>query len=309
MNVLSLFDGISCGFPALERAGICVDNYFASEIDEPAMRISRANYPEIIQLGDVNNWREWDLPKIDLIMGGSPCQGFSRNGSMTNFKHIESQLLYVFVDIVEAYRKINPNVKFLLENVRMKKEWAAEIDRLLGVDHVMINSNTLSAQNRLRLYWSDIDFELPVDKGIKLLDILDDVEVETVERNGILFEDCYSENSMNLVSLVNGEVRVKQATKQGYIVAHNGDGVNLCFPTSKTRRGRVIKGKSPCLDCQNPMSCYHNGVIRRITIAEMEKLQTLPVGYTAGASYNASRFVLGNGWTVDVIAHILRHMC
>ena len=134
MNVLSLFDGISCGRVALERAGIKVDKYFASEIDENAIAISEKNYKDIIRLGDVTKWREWDLPKIDLVIGGSPCQGFSRAGKCLNFEDPRSKLFFEYVDILNDIRKKNPDVLFLLENVKMKNEWSDIISEHLGAD-------------------------------------------------------------------------------------------------------------------------------------------------------------------------------
>jgi len=168
MNVLSLFDGIACGRLALERAGIKVDNYFASEIDKYAMQIALKNYPDIIQLGDINKWEEWDLPKIDLIMGGSPCTNLSVAGDGKGLEGSQSSLFYKFVDIVKAYK---PKY-FLLENVRMKKEWADLISKELGVEPTLINSALVSAQNRERLYWANFPISQPEDKGILLKDII-----------------------------------------------------------------------------------------------------------------------------------------
>jgi DNA (cytosine-5)-methyltransferase 3A len=141
MNVLSLFDGISCGMVALERAGIKVDKYYASEIDKYAIQISKKNYPNIIQLGDITKWQEWDIDwaNIDLLIGGSPCQGFSFSGKMLNFEDPRSKLFFVFVDILNHIKQLNPNIKFLLENVRMKQEWQDVINKHLGVKPVLIN--------------------------------------------------------------------------------------------------------------------------------------------------------------------------
>lgn len=310
MKIFSGFDGISCGRIALERAGIPVEEYYASEIDQTATAISEKNYKDIIRLGDVTKWKEWNLPKIDLIIGGSPCQGFSRAGKCLNFEDPRSKLFFTYVDILNHVRKENPDVLFLLENVAMKKEWIEIIDKSLGVKGRPLNSRLLSAQNRERIYWTNIPFEdVEADKNIKLTDILEAVPTEGyIEKDGILFDPAISEASRNLVTVVNGEVRVKQAVKKGYIVAENGDGVNLAFPGSKTRRGRVVKGKSSTLDCSCDICVYHNGVIRKLTITELERLQTLPDGYTEGVSETARRKAIGNGWTVDVIAHIFSYM-
>lgn len=249
MNVLSLFDGISTGRLALQKAGIKVDAYYASEINENAIKISEKNWPDIIRLGDVTKLDVDALPQIDLIIGGSPCQGFSRNGNCLNFEDPRSKLFFYFAEILEKVRAKNPGVKFLLENVIMKKEWRDVISNTLGVQPVEINSGLVSAQNRPRQYWTNIEgVELPKDQGVKLLDVLEDIPLETVERNGVKFatntgKGIY-EPQMELVSMVDGEVRIRQATKQGYIIAEPGDGVNIQFPTSKAKRGRAIKGKA-----------------------------------------------------------------
>lgn len=175
MNVLSLFDGISCGQVALERAGIEVNNYYASEVDKYAIQVTQKNYPNTIQLGDVTKWQEWEIDwsSIDLLIGGSPCQGFSFAGKQLNFDDLRSKLFFVYADILNHIRKHNPNVKFLLENVKMKKEYQDVISSYLGVEPVEINSSLVSAQNRKRLYWTNIGkIEQPEDKGILLKDIV-----------------------------------------------------------------------------------------------------------------------------------------
>jgi len=169
MNVLSLFDGMSCGRIALERLGIKVDNYYASEIDKYAMTVSAANYPDIIQVGDVTELDLSTLPKIDLIMGGSPCQGFSFAGKQLAFNDPRSALFFEFVRCVE---ELKPKY-FLLENVRMKKEYLDVISEYMGVEPIMINSALVSAQNRVRYYWTNIPrIEQPKQRGIVLRDIL-----------------------------------------------------------------------------------------------------------------------------------------
>ena len=170
MNVLSLFDGMSCGRIALERLGIKVDNYYASEIDKYAIQVSQANYPDIIQVGDITELDLSTLPKIDLIMGGSPCQGFSFAGKQLAFDDPRSALFFEFVRCV---KKLNPKY-FLLENVRMKKEYLDVISEYMGVEPIMINSALVSAQNRVRYYWTNIPgIEQPEQRGIVLRDILE----------------------------------------------------------------------------------------------------------------------------------------
>ena len=309
MVVLSLFDGMSCGRVALERAGIKVNKYYASEIDKNAMQISKNNYKDIIQLGDIKSIDEdiiKSIGKIDLVLGESPCQGFSRAGKGLNFEDNRSKLFFNFVDILNIVKKYNPNVKFLLENVQMKKEWIEVINEYMGVEAININSKLVSAQNRPRLYWTNINFKPIEDKNIKLIDILEDAEFDYIEHEGVRVCKSISDNSRELISNINGEIRIKQAVKKGYIVANNGDGINLSFPLSESRRGRVIKEKSNCLDTQCNICVCHNGNIRRLTVKEMEKLQTLPVGYTEGVTDRARIKAIGNGWTVDVIVHILK---
>jgi len=152
MNILSLFDGISCGRVALERAGVPIDNYHASEIDKYAIQVAQKNYPDTVQLGSINDWRSLDIPQPDIIMGGSPCQGFSFAGKQIAFNDPRSQLFFKFVEVLNHYK---PKY-FLLENVRMKKEYQDVISGLLGVEPIAINSSLLSAQNRLRYYWTNI---------------------------------------------------------------------------------------------------------------------------------------------------------
>lgn len=186
MNVLSLFDGMSCGQIALRELGIKVDCYYASEINKHAIKQTQLNFPETIQLGDVRNVHAKDLPKIDLLIGGSPCQGFSFAGKQLNFSDPRSALFFEFARILKECREINSDVKFLLENVRMKREYERVISDILGIKPMLINSALVSAQNRVRLYWSNIRtapdglFEirtgipLPEDRGIFIRDILED---------------------------------------------------------------------------------------------------------------------------------------
>ena len=182
MNVLSLFDGMSCGRIALERLGIPIDNYYASEIDKYAIQVSQANYPDIIQVGDVTELDTSTLPKIDLIMGGSPCQGFSFAGKQLAFDDPRSALFFEFVRCV---KELKPKY-FLLENVRMKKEYLDVISEYMGVEPIMINSALVSAQNRVRYYWTNIPgIEQPEQRGIVLRDILETKEVEGLSDKAI----------------------------------------------------------------------------------------------------------------------------
>lgn len=186
MNVLSLFDGMSCGQIALRELGIKVDRYYASEINKHAIRQTQLNFPDTIQIGDVCGVHAKDLPKIDLLIGGSPCQGFSFAGKQLNFNDPRSALFFEFVRILKECHEINPDLKWMLENVRMKREYEQVISDTLGIKPVMINSTLVSAQNRVRLYWSNIrtapdglfeiktDIPQPEDRGLFLRDILED---------------------------------------------------------------------------------------------------------------------------------------
>lgn len=333
MNVLSLFDGISAGRVALERAGITVKNYYASEVDSYAIKVSSKNYPDIIQLGDVTNWRNWniDWSTIDLIIGGSPCQGFSFAGKQLNFEDPRSKLFFEFVDIRNNIRTHNPNVKFLLENVRMKQEYQDVISKYTGVSPIMINSSLLSAQNRVRLYWTNItNVNQPNDKGIILRDIiLDDVDEkyyltpEAIDymcrlRNGKPRWEyhknpldgkaaCLTANMYKGVPY--GVLRIPEATKKGYCEVNPNEGVDLTFINSKTRRGRLMKEKSNCLTAANYEYCWYDGYIcRKLTPIECERLQTFPDNYTEGVSNSQRYKALGNSWTVDVISHIFKNV-
>lgn len=188
MNVLSVFDGMGCSWIALKEAGIDVNKAYASEIDKHAIRQIQLNFPNTVQLGDVTKWKEWDVDwkSIDLLLGGSPCQGFSFAGKQLAFDDPRSKLLFVFIDILNHIRLFNPNVYFLLENVNMKKCYMDAISSYVGVYPVNINSNLVSAQNRNRYYWTNIrtkkiglfdeicsDIPQPPDKNILLGDILE----------------------------------------------------------------------------------------------------------------------------------------
>lgn len=188
MNVLSLFDGISCGQIALNRANIKYDNYFASEIDQYAIFITQKNYPNTIQLGDVQNIKGKDLPKIDLLIGGSPCQGFSFAGKGLNFEDPRSKLFFEFVRLVE---ECSPTY-FLLENVVMGKRYLNIISSYLLATPIKINSALLSAQNRERLYWTNIpNIKIPLNKGISLQSIIEDAYFADREKSYAIDANYY----------------------------------------------------------------------------------------------------------------------
>lgn len=178
VNVLSLFDGMSCGRIALDRAGIDVDKYYSSEVDKFAIKVSEVNYPNIIQLGDVMGWKDWDIDwgSIDLLIGGSPCQGFSFAGKQLAFDDPRSKLFFVYVDIMNHIKGINPDVKVMLENVKMKKEYLDIISSNLGEEPININSSLVTGMLRDRYYWCNWKVEPPLDKGITFQELLDSDE-------------------------------------------------------------------------------------------------------------------------------------
>jgi len=293
MNVLSLFDGISCGQLALQRAGVEVENYFASEIDKHAISVTQHHFPNTVQLGSVVGLDTSKLPTIDLLIGGSPCQSFSRSGDNTGFDG-KSGLFWEYVRILN---EVKPTY-FLLENVVMKKEWENIITEAIGVEPVMIDSKLFSAQKRQRLYWTNIPLDKNIeDKNIHILDILTPTGEEKIINDHILVLDINEEG-----------FKIKNGTKTGYLYAKEGDCVNLEFPKSQNRRGRVSNGKTNTLNTACNYGVVVNGNLRELNITEYERLQTLPDGYTSLASLNQRKNMIGNGWTVDVIAHIFKNI-
>jgi len=276
-NVLSLFDGMSCGQIALNKLTIKYDNYYASEIDEPAMSVTQHNYPNTIQMGSITELKSSQLPKIDLLFGGSPCQSFSNAGNGSGFDG-KSGLFYEYVRLL---KECNPTY-FLLENVKMKKEWQDIISNELGVQPIKINSNLVSAQNRERLYWTNIPVVgLPDDKQIYIEDILDtnfDSKYWLKERNA---------------ELLSKKVNIEGAPDICCIDVYN----------KKFKKDR----KSPTLTLphHNSLRLLQDGKFRKLTPNECERLQTVPVDYTNTGIADIHRYsMLGNGWTVDAISFI-----
>ena len=283
MNVLSLFDGMSCGQIALYNLGIKVDNYYSCEIDKHAINVTMSNFPNTIQLGDVTKVKGEDLPQIDLLIGGSPCQGFSFAGKQLNFNDPRSSLFFEYVRLL---KETNPKY-FLLENVKMKQEFQDVISDYLGVKPIMINSSLVSAQNRPRLYWTNIpNITKPEDKNVKLIDILD--------------------NKRDQYEYIDEEKTRIHTHKRNYLqydVSGKGYG-------SQGQRAYYLSGKHGCMDTGGSGKILENdGKIRKITRNEGERLQTVPDNYTRAVSKTQALKMLGNGWTVDVITHIFSNMC
>lgn len=279
INVLSLFDGMSCGQIALDKLGIKVNNYFASEIDKYAIKVTQTNYPNTIQIGDVTKVKGSDLPKIDLCIGGSPCQGFSFAGKQLNFDDPRSKLFFEFVRLLEETK---PKY-FLLENVLMKKEYEQIITDHLGVEPIFINSSLVSAQNRKRLYWTNIpNVKQPIDKQIVW---------GKIREFGVSDNFYYSKNGLDWLKR-HGERKGKKLAVWG-----ENDKCQMIeashFKNYSSQRFFGIEDEKG---------------LRYITPIECERAQTVPDNYTECVSNTQRYKMLGNGWTVDVIAHILKHI-
>lgn len=326
MNVLSLFDGISCGQLALQMAGIKVDKYFASEIDKYAIKVTQENFPETVQLGDVTKWETWDLPKIDLLIGGSPCQGFSFAGKQLNFSDQRSKLFFEYVKVLQ---KVKPRY-FLLENVKMKQEYQDVISRYLEVEPIEINSSLVSAQNRKRLYWTNIpNATQPEDRGILLKDIVlehsSGFSLEDVKNYIVPFDKTLQILDKEVQRGKVGYFRKDSQANRVYYI--HDKAVTLCGASGggAAKMGQYLFGcitpdriekrqngqrfsegtKFYTLTAQDKHGVLVDGYIRKLTPLECERLQTVPDNYTSCISDSQRYKCLGNGWTVDVISHIL----
>ena len=369
MNVLSLFDGMSCGQIALNRLGIKYNNYYAAEIDKYAIEVTKKNYPNTIHLGDVIKVKATDLEPIDLLMGGSPCQGFSFAGKQLNFDDPRSALFFEFVRLL---KECKPKY-FLLENVRMKKIYQDVITEHLGIEPIMINSSLLSAQNRLRLYWTNIpNITIPQDKGLILKDILEYNQTSVSELSeakkdrvlnsqrgkgffynpdqhdkiGTLIAGYHKEptDASYLEIPIKNPERVRETPNywqmdvsgKGY--ASQQDRIRkLDKPSNSLAAGSASIPKVMCgafrgryneegkteqhLEIRkdektNSITTVQKDNVltkdkmyyRKLTPIECERLQTVPDNYTQGVSNTQRYKMLGNGWTVDVIAHILKNI-
>lgn len=297
LNCLSLFDGIRCGRVALERAGIEVDRYYSSEINPYAIKIADKNYPQDTdsKLGDVTKIGVDSLEKlgkIDLLIGGSPCQGFSiANINKSGLEDERSKLFYEYVRILNELKSKNKNVKFLLENVDMDDYSKNEFTRLIGVSPIEICSSHFSAQKRNRLYWTNINVNTSLPNNeLVLADILEDNVDKKYELSDIL--------------------------KNRYRVLHHEDSGKMIIGTTAIegkigQRDRVYNPKSKfatltATDYKQPKQVFYNGILRKVTPLECERLQTLPDNYTQGISDTQRYMAIGNGWTIDVIAHIFK---
>jgi DNA (cytosine-5)-methyltransferase 3A len=300
INVLSLFDGISCGQVALERAGMDVNKYFASEIDKHAIKVTQSNYPNTIQIGDVTKVKGTDLPNIDLLMGGSPCQGFSFSGKQLNFDDPRSKLFFEFVRLIE---EVKPKY-WLLENVVMKQEYQDVISQHLGVEPVKYNSSLTSAQNRVRLYWANFDITEPTDQGIKLEDVLEHTEM--------IGPSAIRGRRLNKATIL-GRRLDKRGKRQDYdktvpitqcleVRATNRDKSNCLTTVAKDTVLTTMEiGRHP--DAFNRKLPYRN-----YTKIERCRLMNLPDNYCDEISLNQTIKATGNGWEVGMITHIFKSM-
>jgi len=308
MNVLSLFDGISCGRVALERADIEVNNYYSSEIDKYATTVSSRNYPTNIPLGDVTNWKCWDIDwkNIDLVFAGFPCQAWSVAGNQKGDKDKRGQLFWVMLDILKRVKKKNPNFTYLIENVRMKLDFETYITNALSkvlpsINKYLINSALVSAQLRKRFYWTNIEnVEQPKDRNIILSDILEDGAADQLKSYCIDASYYKGTDLKQYLSKKRRQVAFK-STKRihqirnsiGYRI-YSTQGKAACLAAS----GGGLAGGGGSL-------IYDKNWVRKLTPLECERLQTLPDNYTAGISNSQRYKCIGNGWTVEVVRHIL----
>ena len=332
MNVVSLFNGMNTGRQALENVGIKVNKYYSSEIKPYAIELTQHHFPDTIQVGDVTKWKDWDIDwkSIDLVLSGSPCQDLSAAGKRAGINGKKSSLFFVFVDILNHVKSLNPNVLFLQENVGSASKLDVGImSRELGVYPVRFNSSKLTAQLRDRYYWTNIrtkktmfdivvDIPEPKDKKIFLKDILENGYVEAEKSRCILESESrplkqqhkmahrYFNSGFTTIVSKNKEtyLRVKEATKIGFVDIANNEAVDLSYPTSTTRRGRGMKEKSNCLLRNNEYFVFQDGDIRYFTQTELERLQGFEDGYTSILTRNQAACLLGDGWTLPVIEHI-----
>jgi site-specific DNA-cytosine methylase len=271
--VLSLCDGISCAYLALKRAGFKFDKYYGSDICDSSKKISKHNNKDIIQLGDMTKWREWDIDwkSVGIIFAGTPCQALSAAGKRKGFDDPRSNLFFVFAEILDHVKSLNPDVKFLFENVKMKPEYRDIISKRLGVLPVEINSDTVGIQNRVRYYWFNFKYIPITNLNIKVGDVIPNA-ISGYSKNGV-------KNKRTGKYEYPGRVNKKE--KVYTITRTKGNTANLML-----KDGNIVK----------------------LTVEQAEIAQTLPIGYTDVPDVTQTNRweSIGNGWTVDVIAHILK---
>lgn len=306
MKILSLFNGISALHLACDRAGIQVDTCYYAEIDKYANKVTEKHYPNDIALGDVTKWREWDIDwsEIGLVGAGFPCQAWSVAGKQLGDKDERGMLFWTTLEIVAHVLKHNPSAKFLMENVKMKKDFEQYIthhtEQALGkVEKTLINSALVSAQNRQRYYWTNFKVSQPDDKGIFLKDILED-GFNDREKSQTILATIYKENAKSMV----------KRNKMGLVVGgairgrYNEDGAI----SQRLELNGMEKTNTLTTVQKDNVAVYEDMTYRKLTPIECERLQTFSDGWTDSVSNTQRYKALGNAWTVDVIVHILKHI-
>ena len=297
MNVLSLFDGMSCGRIALERAGIKVNNYYSSEIKPYAIKVANINYPQDKEnrLGDITKIVDCLLPPIDLLIGGSPCQDFSgANKERLGTDGIKSKLFFEYVRLL---KETNPKY-FLLENVRMKKEHQDFVSSIIGCEPIVINSELVAPHLRHRLYWTNIPFtKMPNDKGLKLNDVLINGYSDRDKARTLLESD--SRPLSTPIKMAHRYFNTGFTTLIFKDKKHYDDIKDHFDINFKGKSAKEIDELSKNID----LSLYDG--LRYMNNRERESCQTIPQGYTDSLTQNEAACILGDGWTVDVVAHIL----
>jgi len=330
MNVLSLFNGMSTGHTALDNVGIKVDKYYSSEIKPAAIKLTQHHYPDTIQLGDINNWEDWDIDwaSIDMVLSGSPCQDLSIAGKRKGLEGEKSSLFWVFVEIFRTIQKINPYVLFLQENVgSAPKSDVGIMSRALGVYPVRINSKLVTAQMRDRYYWSNIrttvdglfgdlvtDIPQPKDRKIKFKDIITKGYTDRKKARPILESEerplkdkkkllkRYKDFGMINIVFEKEEFIFKYINKNGYKSLKKNSIINL--KKNKEYR-RIYDDKSTALlEANDPLYVNDNLELRILNQIELERLQGFPDGWTSILTRNRAASLLGDGWTLPIIEHI-----
>lgn len=327
MRVLSLFDGISCGMVALERAGIEVDRYVAYEVDKTAIKVSTSNYPNIEQMGDVFN-AVYAEGEFDLLIGGSPCTYWSVAKTVGRETTSEGFGFELFMQYVRALKEVKPKYFLYENNYGMSKEIKEAITVKLGVEPILINSELVSAQSRKRYYWTNIpNVGQPKDTDVRLSDILEDYVDDkyfiNTEKTLFICDEEVKKRKILYIGTNSQGNRVYNINGKSVTITSNGGGWGAktglywipCITPDRVKKrqnGRRFKennAKMYTITAQDRHGVLTNGYIRKLSPVECERLQTLPDNYTIAAGSDSKRIQgIGNGWTVDVIAHILKNI-